>query len=338
MTCVAAAGAAPQPHGSIGGVVLNATRGNAPVPHADVVLRLRAAGQLALFRETKSDAEGRFFFAHLPVGGDFHYLPGANRDGVHYPGPALRLTAEHPHAIVELAVSDAVTDPCPLIIRRQRISLYPEPGALRVDESLVIDNPSTSCYVGAAGPGNAPPVTLRLAIPADFSRVTFGDDFFGPRFSLLDGKLVTSIPWTPGRRQLKFSYVLRNDQRVRVWERSLDLPCEDLRVEVHAENPEQIVCNLPKSLAKAEGLAAFQSAAATLPAGEPIRVQLGRLPVPWTDYARWLSPLVLLGLVAVAGYFMLRRPKRGARLSSTPSLAEQGREPPAAAQRQRKAA
>jgi hypothetical protein len=339
MIGAAAAGAAARPQGSIGGVVLNATRGNAPVPQADVVLRIRAEGQLALFRETKSDAEGRFFFAHLPVGSAYPYLPGANRDGIHYPGPAMLLTAERPHAIVELTVSDAVAEPCPLVIRRQRVSLHPEPGVLRVDESLLVDNPSTGCYVGAAGPGHAPPVTLRLAIPADFVRITFGDDFFGPRFSLVDGKLVTSVPWTPGRRELKFSYVLRNNQRSCVWERSLDLPCDDLRVEVQADNPNEIVCNLPKSLARSEGQVAFQSAAATLPAGQPIRVQLGQLPVPWADYARWLSPLVLLGVVALASYFLFCRPTEDLRSLPAPiASADACRESPAAAERRNKAA
>jgi len=240
MTCIAAAGQAPQPHGSIGGVVLNATRGGTPVPQADVALRIRAGGQLALLRETKSDAEGRFFFPHLPVGRDFRYLPGATRDGVHYPGPAIVLTTQHSHAIVELTVNDAVAGPCPLIIRRQRVSLYPEPGLLRVEESLLIDNPSASCYVGVTTSDNAAPVTLRLGIPADFSTITFNDDFFGRRFSLVGGKLVTGIPWTPGSRELKFTYVLRNSQRSSAWERSLDLPCEDLRVEVHTETPDEI--------------------------------------------------------------------------------------------------
>ncbi len=340
LTCIVATGQAPQRHGSIGGVVLNATRGKTPVPHTDVVLRIQAEGQLALFRETKSDAVGRFFFPHLPVGSAFRYLPGANHDGVHYPGPAMVLTTQHPHAIVELTVSDAVAEPCPLIIRRQRVSLHPGPGVLRVVESLLIDNPSSSCYVGRATPDNAEPVTLRLAIPADFSTVTFNDDFFGRRFSLVDGKLVTSIPWTPGPRELKFSYVLRNNERSYAWERWLDLPCEDLRVEVQAENPEEIVCNLPKSFTKAAGIVAFQSAAAALPAGQRIRVQLGRLPVPWTDYARWLSPLVLLGLVAAVGYFMLRRQTQGVpQLSTKTASAEQrGRDRQAAAHRGDKAA
>jgi hypothetical protein len=339
MTGMVAVAAAPQPQGSIGGVVLNATRGNVPVPQADVVLRIRAEGQLALFRETKSDAEGRFFFPHLPVGNDYPYLPGANRDGIHYPGPAMLLTAERPHAIVELTVSDAVAEPCPLVIRRQRVSLHSEPGVLTVDESLLIDNPSTGCYVGSAGPGNTPPVTLRLAIPADFVRITFADDFFGPRFSLVNGQLVTGVPWTPGRRELKFSYVLRNNQRAYAWERSLDLPCEDLRVQVQADNPDEIVCNLPKSLAKAEGLVAFQSAAAVLPAGRPIRVQLGQFPVPWTDYARWLSPLVLLGVVAVAGYFLFCRPTEDVRSRSAPlASADACRDSRATAERRNKAA
>ena len=140
-----------------------------------------------------------------------------------------------------------MAEPCPLIIRRQRISLYPEPGLLRVVESLLIDNPSSCCYVGAAIADNTAPVTLRLAIPETFTTVTFDEEFFGRRFSLRSGMLGTGIPWTPGSRELKFSYVLPNNLRSYVWQRLLDVPCEDLRVEVHGETPDEVACNLPAS-------------------------------------------------------------------------------------------
>ncbi len=305
--CIAASGQAPEQYGSIGGAVRNASRGDTPVAHADVMLRIQAEGQWAPFRETKSDADGRFFFPHLPLGMTYRYLPGANRDGVHYPGPAMRLTTRNPHAIVALTVRDAVAEPCPLIVRRQRVSVHPEPGLLRVAESMLIENPSSTSYVGQPARPGGEPITLQLGIPADFAAVTFAEEFFGRRFAIVAGKLATGIPWTPGQRELKFSYVLRSDQRLRAWERRLDLPCEDFAVEVHAENPAEISCTLPKSAAKAGRVVAFWSAGQTLPAGQRIRVQFGRLPLPWSDYARWLSPVALLAMVSLAGYLMVRR-------------------------------
>jgi hypothetical protein len=45
---------------------------------------------------TQSDDEGRFAFAGLPLDEDLIYLPGANLDGIHYPGPRLRLNRRQP--------------------------------------------------------------------------------------------------------------------------------------------------------------------------------------------------------------------------------------------------
>ena len=138
----------------------------------------------------------------LPTDGACVYLPGANRDGIHYPGPSVRLSSLRPRAEVKLAVYDAVAFPNPLVVRRHTITLRPQPGVLQVTESMLIDNPSTACYVGQAAGEDAEPVTLQLAIPADFEQVTFASEFFGRRFSLIGGKLVTGVPWPPGQREL----------------------------------------------------------------------------------------------------------------------------------------
>ena len=110
---------------------------------------------------------------------------------------------------------------------------------LRVTESMLIDNPGTACYVGQAAGEDAAPVTLQLAIPANFAQVTFAGEFFGRRFSLTGGKLVTGVPWPPGQRELRFSYVLANAERHRVWQRPLDLPSSGVRVSVRTGRPDR---------------------------------------------------------------------------------------------------
>ena len=139
------------------------------LPGAEVVLRAKVDGQLLPVAETAADAQGRFRFEQLPADGDCVYLPGANRDGIHYPGPSVRLSSLRRRAEVTLAVHDAVTFPNPLVVRRHTITLCPEPGVLRVTESMLIDNPSAACYVGQAAGEDVEPVTLQLAIPADFA-------------------------------------------------------------------------------------------------------------------------------------------------------------------------
>ena len=207
----------PLHDGAIEGVVVHAAD-HTPAAGAEVVLRAKIDGQLLPVAETTADAQGRFRFAELPTDGRIVYLPGANRGGMHYPGPSVRLSSLRPRAEVTLNVHEAVTFPNPLVVRQHTITLCPEPGVLRVTESMLIDNPTAACYVGQAADKHGEPVTLQLAIPADFARY-FASEFFGRRFSLMDGKLVTGVPWPPGQRELTFSYVLANTQRHYVWQR-----------------------------------------------------------------------------------------------------------------------
>jgi hypothetical protein len=307
------AGPGADPAGTISGDVVNASRGNSPAGGAEIVLRTAVDGQLVPFRTTKADAQGRFTVSLLPIGSA--YVPGANRDGIHYPGPSVQLTAERPIASVRLSVCDSVAEPSPLVIRRHDILIRPEAGVLRVTESLLVDNPTSTCYVGKSSEGSDEPVTLTLAIPSDFQRTTFDKEFFGRRFHLVDGKLANGIPWTPGRREVKFTYVLANDKPHRVWERPLDLPCSELCLRVATAHPEEVSCNLPSAPSERAGEVAFRATGETLSLGHTIRVELGRLPVAWMVYGRWIA---LGALVVLAGGACVAAMGRG-RSASRPS-------------------
>ena len=337
LTLSASADAGP---GAIRGVVVNATQSGTPCPQAEVVLRLQVDGQFVPVAETLTDAQGRFQFANLAVGERYLYLPGANRADVHYPGPRTRLSAVQPEATVRLEVCDTVTHPSPLVLKSQDILIEPQPGALRVTESLVIENPTSATYVGQADNADAEPVTLQLAIPPEFERTTFHKEFFGRNFAIRGDKVVTGIPWTPGRRELTFTYTLRNEDRQRVWQRPLDLPCARLRVRVRHDQPDEVSCSLGHASAEATGEVLYESADRTLPAGHVVRVELGRLPRAWTSYGRWIAGAVLLGLIGgVAAVVLPAASPRGsgrgkspgdgaAAFSPVPSVGPAGGPPP----------
>jgi len=300
----------PPVAGSISGVVVNASRDQAPVSNAEIVLRVKLEGQFVIAAEGVADDEGRFLFDNLPVSADYIYLPGANRNGVHYPGSRVRLTAETPHARVKLPVHDTVAEPNPLVLRRHDIILQPEPDALRVTETLLIENPSDRTYVGKPAQSDGRAATLRLSIPADFRRTTFSNEFYGRQFTVFDGRLVTDIPWTPGVRELAFTYVLPNEDRNRVWERPLDLPCDHLRITVDTEVPDEVVCNLTGETSQTPGSVTFESKGQTLPAGHVVRLQLERLPITLATYGRWLALAVLVILIATTSLIGARYRRR----------------------------
>ena len=118
----------PAPQGTIRGIVVNASCDGLPVAGSQVYLRVQTGGQLVPVAETTADGQGRFRFDHLSVDVDGPYLPGANRDGVHYPGPRIPLTGDRPHARVKLLVCDTTLGPSPLVITDYRVAIDARPG------------------------------------------------------------------------------------------------------------------------------------------------------------------------------------------------------------------
>jgi hypothetical protein len=198
------------------------------------------------------------------------------------------------------------------VLRDFEIALEPRPGALLVSERLVIENPSHATYVGRAATPDTEPTTLSLRIPADFEKVVFQDEFYGRRFSMRDGVLATGIPWTPGRRELRYTYLIRNDGARPRWGRPLDLPCDRVRLVVKTATPRDLAVNLPPVDGPRPAESVFESNAASLPAGFEIQVELARAPVPFMAHARWLVLAALgVAIAACVVVFARRRSTKG---------------------------
>ncbi len=295
--------------GTISGVVVNASHDLAPVGGAKIVLRVQLDGQFVVAAECTADEGGRFVFDNLPADSNYVYLPGANLDGIHYPGARVLLNSNTPHARVNLTVHDTVSEPNPLVVRRHNIKIHAETDALRVTETLLIENPSSETYIGRPKREGGRAATLYLSIPPDFRRTTFHKEFFGQQFTLIDGQLVTDIPWTPGQRELAFTYVLPSDDRTREWRRPLDLPCDQLRIELNAKTSE-VYCNLPKVASNTNGSVVFESIGKAFPADHIIHVQLGNLPFTLAAWGRWLALGLLIALIVATTMFGTRHRRR----------------------------
>ena len=253
--------------------------------------------------KTVTDHEGRFVFGILPTDPEVIFLPGANHQGVHYPGQQIRLPAPNP---VKLVVFDAVASTNPLRADSREIDVQIQTGVLEITETLSVHNPSLTTYVGQAG-SEGPAKTLSLSIPDGFERVTFHSEFFGRHFKLVDKRLVTDLPWTPGQKKLAFTYHLPAGESKQFLEWSADLPCSQVRLRVRGENADHFECNLAR-VATGDKTIVFESSEAALPAGHLITLQLGNLPTPWIVYLRWSALAILVGLiVATAGFQIARR-------------------------------
>ena len=169
LLCAALAAVSPPAvAGTIQGTVVNTSSGS-PVPcQVAVILQVQVKRELVPYRDVVSDKQGRFSFQRLPVGDGVVYQAGATRHGVFYPGPRIRLTDRQPTAYTGLSVCDAVAGPNPLVLKKMDVTIRPETGLLKVTESLLLENPSHTCYVGEAAHDGADPVTLGAFHPARF--------------------------------------------------------------------------------------------------------------------------------------------------------------------------
>jgi hypothetical protein len=124
----------------------------------------------------------------------------------------------------------------------------------------------------------------------------------------VDGRLVTNVPWPPGKRHLAVIYQLRVENNQLFFKRLLDLPCLHARVAVTGQCSQELTCNLPKVTAPDLLPIGFESAGQTLPAGYMLQLQMRELSVSWVAYARWAAIILLGGLLATTTmHLALRR-------------------------------
>jgi hypothetical protein len=304
----------------IEGIVVNGTQNEKPVAGAEVILRAGAEGSLQPVAQTITGRDGRFVL-ELPAEAEGIILPGANHQGVHYPGPRIPHLSGAKIPRVKLVVFEAVPSPNPLVVDLHEIDVHIHKGALEVTETLWINNPSLTTYVGQAATDSSLS-TLSLTIPDGFERVTFHKEFLGRRFRLVEKRLVTDIPWTPGKREVKFTYHLPIEENKKSLEWSSDAPCSLVRLRLQGEDADRFESNLARVAKRDQSTFVFESSEAIMPAGQSITLQLGALPTPWIGYLRWSALGVLAGLILVTAGFRWKRRTHSPHKSGVEILAD----------------
>ncbi|MCA9245453.1 MAG: carboxypeptidase regulatory-like domain-containing protein [Planctomycetales bacterium] len=289
--------AAAAERGVVQGRVLNGSQVNEPIPNAQVILRLVEPNGLVPVGETTTDESGRFRFEKLPADLGLSFVPGANWNGIHYPGKRVRLIPIAPEADVTIVAHDCVAEPNPLIAKRHSMEVESDEGMLRVTETILIENPSLRSYVGKSEEEGASPVTLRLSLPPDFAKVVFAEEFYGRQFTLGETTLQTDMPWTPGKREVKFTYYLPFESRRYLIERTLDLPVDQFSLRLPGELANDAQCNLDSISENREHSVEFRAQGSNLEQGFVVKLELGDLPLAWTTYARWVALTLLASLI-----------------------------------------
>jgi len=291
----------------IEGMAVNGSQNGKPLAGAEIVLRGGEEGALQIVANTVTDQSGRFVFDKLPTAPGLIFLPGANHQGIHYPGSRMRLQGASSTPFVKLTAFDTVAVANPLVADLHEIDIQIQEGTLKVTETLTINNPSVTTYVGQADSGSSL-TTLSLLIPDGFERVTFHNEFNGRHFMLRDKRLVTDVPWTPGKREVKFSYHLPSEDGKGPLEWSVDLPCKTYRLCVHGENANRFACNLVRAGGPNQSAIVFESSEGIVSAGHIVRMQPASQPTSLIVTLRWFVLPMLAGLIFfTAGFRIFRR-------------------------------
>lgn len=289
--------------GVIEGSVVNGSQADMPIPEAVVTLRADQNGSLEPIAQTVTDSKGHFVFEGLTLEPKIELLPGADRDGIHYPGKRLRLTSLYPKATTAIRTFDVISTPSPLQATRHDIEIRTEESTLVVSESILVANPSRRTFVGTPS-GEQPAVTFALSIPPDFDRVTFNSEFYGRRFRVVDHRPVTDIPWPPGQRELKFTYRIPLVENHGIFKRPLDVPTKSVRLLLCGDKIPNASCNLssPKNVDSALEFDSHKELQATF----VVEAQIGPSPIPWALYGRW-GAVSLLGILVCGTATVARR-------------------------------
>jgi hypothetical protein len=204
---------------------------------------------------------------------------------------------------------DVVRESSPLLIAQHDIEIEVRESVMEVTECLIVSNESLTTYVGKPEVDEMP-VTFQMSIPPNFDRVTFDSEFYGRRFRIVDHRMVTDIPWPPGKGKLKFTYRVPLEKSAGLFRRPLDLRSSNVRIRVKAKDPQHVTSNLPIVTLDDSDRVVMASAGKQLPAGYTIELQIGNMPIPWMLYARWGS-LVALATLVLATFLVSGRRSRG---------------------------
>jgi hypothetical protein len=287
-------------------------RGEAGVAGAPVQLHRVTRDSAGVVADGVAAADGRFRFALPPVDTTAFavFFATALAEGVRYFGPAL-----HPgdlpetYRIVAYDTTSAPSVADSLRVTRRDVFLMPGTrGGWEVVEVVRVDNPTRRTLVGRDGM----PV-FGMEVPegiTDFEAGEGGTPDGGPaapaEMVLMGGRVLATVPITPGERDFFFRY------RVGAGERTLDLPVDrftdTLMMYVRQPGPAVEVRGLGGGgFVDAEGERYLRFSGTDLPAAAPIALRWRRTtesPLDPRMAAGALAGLILLG----GAVFALRRP------------------------------
>ncbi len=151
-------------------------------------------------RRAVSDAQGRFAFTGLPVGGIRVFLLSTEYGGVRYESGRIVLTPSEPTRSVALVAYDPASDRSAVRVALVFGVVDIARGGIRVSVLQRLQNATDRTAVGTARD------PLMFPLPRAAAGVTFLGGWRDPH--VVDGRIEDAIPVLPGRLQVAYAYGL----------------------------------------------------------------------------------------------------------------------------------
>ena len=305
LAVLATSSAAAPAAGTISGTVTNHTGSPRALAGHPVRLTAYVNGAEQDWRETASDARGRFSFT-VPVDPQRTYVAWLHyKDGEYTSSPVVLKTAGQ-RASVALRVWEPTSDAGVLRVNVHHIIVEPGDGAVQVAELLVVVNNSDRTYVGAA-PVEGRRQTLRLSLPNRARDVQLMDGLIERTVTVGEDELVDSVGVKPGMHEVGYSYAVPITGRTMALGRRVDYPTGRLEVFGRAGAALSVTPLARQDDVKTDQGSYARYSGGPVEAGTIVKVGLTSLPVR-RPTARYAALAVFVGLVAAAVvYPFLRR-------------------------------
>ena len=313
--------------GAIEGVLTNATTGK-PVPNAAVKLYWAKGQEPQPERTTKTDAQGAYRFARLPVGKEYAYVAYSVHQGVEYTSRRKVLTAQRPGQKAHIGVYDSTPLDSALRVKSASFAVLDvnkESQSMFVLETFVFENDSKKTFRPVVNGPRGPMGLLRFSLPPNPSQLSAMGELASREVIQTDRGFGTNLPVRPGRTDVSFTYQVpyRDPEGKLEFDLTMPYPTEDFRLLTPQGGPSIV----SPGMERAAPVELFQSPSngydvrlkKDLPARARISIAASGLPVnvhffrPGNPVLWAGSAALLLALVALALLLWRRSP-----LSSAP--------------------
>jgi mono/diheme cytochrome c family protein len=192
--------------GHITGLLTNGTPGGTVPAGQEVTLRVFDNFQEQTPLTTTAKPDGSFEFSGLDLPSGRAFIVTSRYNNVLYTSEVAQTAPDTFSFDLPVTLYESTTDPVGVAVDRLHLVFDFQPGVVQVGELISISNSSDKTFTSPAP--NGP--TLKLALPAGYSELTFQDGALGDRYQKTADGFADTLPIAPGpnARQILLSYKL----------------------------------------------------------------------------------------------------------------------------------